>query len=127
DARNLYISCHFTIARQPGTQCPRHALSIEAIRLGETATARHQETRRVKNNGTDNTRDQNPSNLAAVENVDQLIDIARPDLVHSSLAVTRSGNRTDPTGLTQLERCTAYIACINGRRHLRSSCVDHRK
>ena len=151
DARNLYISCHFTIARQPGAQCPRHALSIEAIRLGATATARHQEARRVKNNRTDTTRDQNPSKpetivtnliaehdlqlsaqmtlsllLAAVENVDQPIGVARPDLVHSSLAVTRSGKRTDPTGLTQLERCTAYIACINRRRHLRSSCVDHR-
>jgi hypothetical protein len=30
--------------------------------------------------------------LAAVENVDQPIDVARPDLVHSSLAVTRAKN-----------------------------------
>src|SRR5207245_2657694 len=53
DARNLYISFYLTIARQPGAQCPRHALSIEAIGLGETATSRHQEAGRVKNKRSD--------------------------------------------------------------------------
>ncbi|MGC2079411.1 MAG: DUF3768 domain-containing protein [Xanthobacteraceae bacterium] len=41
------------------------------------------------------------------------------------LAVARNRKRADPTGLAQLERGTAYIRCINGRSHWRSSRVDH--
>jgi hypothetical protein len=78
--------------RQPGAQCPRHALSIKAIHLGETATARHQEARRVKNNRTDITRNQNPGKPETIA-TNLIAAAVRPDDVERDAGGGVSRNR----------------------------------
>jgi hypothetical protein len=151
DTRNKHITRHLAIPRQPGAQCSGHAFSIEPISLRSAATARHQEARRIEHNRTDAAGDQKPGKpesivtylvtendlqrstqlmlclgLTAVENADQPTDIAGLDLVDGRLAVAWNRKREHPARLAQFERRAAYIACINVRRHWRSSRVDHR-
>ena len=64
--------------------------------------------------------------LTVVEDADQPINIPGRDFVHGRLAVIWGRKRKYPTALAQLERGTAYVTCIDGRRHWRSSHVDHR-
>ena len=60
--------------------------------------------------------------LTAVENTDQPIDVPGPDLVHGRLAV-RGRERKYPAALAKFERSTAYLTCIDGRGHWRSSAL----